>query len=124
MNQRTFCLLLRPGDDIPKAKRIRFLDHGEKLTSLNPSSNGHQNGDAKADKTAKKMHFITFYPMLAARENGVTIPDVSPFNSLPIYSSLPTPEGKLLCSHFPPSTLLRRPLLMLVLNRLVLNPPG
>jgi hypothetical protein len=22
------------------------------------------------------MHFITFYPMLAARENGVTIPDV------------------------------------------------
>lgn len=39
-------------------------------------SNGSvTNGDAKADKAAKKMHFITFYPMLAARENGVTIPD-------------------------------------------------
>ncbi|KAJ9615408.1 hypothetical protein H2200_001483 [Cladophialophora chaetospira] len=37
--------------------------------------NGQQNGDAKADKAAKKMHVITFYPMLAARENGVTIPD-------------------------------------------------
>ncbi len=33
-----------------------------------------------ADKASKKMHFITFYPMIAARENGVTIPDVrSPF---------------------------------------------
>jgi len=28
-----------------------------------------------ADKASKKMHFITFYPMIAARENGVTIPD-------------------------------------------------
>ncbi|KIW65151.1 hypothetical protein, variant [Phialophora macrospora] len=37
--------------------------------------NGHQNGDANGDTAAKKLHFITFYPMLAARENGVTIPD-------------------------------------------------
>ncbi|KIW83267.1 hypothetical protein Z517_02512 [Fonsecaea pedrosoi CBS 271.37] len=29
----------------------------------------------KATATAKKMHFIVFYPMIAARENGVTIPD-------------------------------------------------
>ncbi|EXJ56668.1 hypothetical protein A1O7_07012 [Cladophialophora yegresii CBS 114405] len=36
-----------------------------------------QTGDANADdEAAKKMHLITFYPMLAARENGVTIPDV------------------------------------------------
>jgi hypothetical protein len=46
------------------------------LTGLQFRRNGHQNGDAKADKAAKKMHLITFYPMLAARENGVTIPDV------------------------------------------------
>ncbi|KAK5446246.1 hypothetical protein LTS15_009942 [Exophiala xenobiotica] len=30
---------------------------------------------ADKDKASKKMHFITFYPMIAARENGVTIPD-------------------------------------------------
>ncbi|KAK5270488.1 hypothetical protein LTR40_014118, partial [Exophiala xenobiotica] len=30
---------------------------------------------ASEDKASKKMHFITFYPMIAARENGVTIPD-------------------------------------------------
>ncbi|KAK4940508.1 hypothetical protein LTR10_019382 [Elasticomyces elasticus] len=29
------------------------------------------------DKQAKKMHFIAFYPMIAVRENGVAIPDVS-----------------------------------------------
>ncbi|KAL6250125.1 hypothetical protein RBB50_002426 [Rhinocladiella similis] len=31
--------------------------------------------DTQKDKAAKKMHMITFYPMIAARENGVTIPD-------------------------------------------------
>ncbi|OQU93893.1 hypothetical protein CLAIMM_00346 [Cladophialophora immunda] len=29
----------------------------------------------QAERAAKKMHFIVFYPMIAARENGVTIPD-------------------------------------------------
>jgi len=37
--------------------------------------NGHVNGDAKAEKAAKKLHIVVFYPMIAARENGVTIPD-------------------------------------------------
>ncbi|KIX99081.1 uncharacterized protein Z520_05542 [Fonsecaea multimorphosa CBS 102226] len=31
--------------------------------------------DNKVEKAAKRMHFIVFYPMVAARENGVTIPD-------------------------------------------------
>ncbi|OAL31143.1 hypothetical protein AYO20_08378 [Fonsecaea nubica] len=31
--------------------------------------------EATATAKAKKMHFIVFYPMIAARENGVTIPD-------------------------------------------------
>jgi len=31
-------------------------------------------GDPQKDK-ARKMHFVVFYPMVAARENGVTIPD-------------------------------------------------
>jgi len=31
--------------------------------------------DDQEDRPAKKMHFVVFYPMLAARENGVTIPD-------------------------------------------------
>lgn len=29
------------------------------------------------DKAAKKLLFVVFHPMIAARENGVTIPGVS-----------------------------------------------
>jgi len=67
----------------PKRTKAIFDDLAEKIEMKwyeivnEPSgeSNGHQNGDAKAEQAAKKMHLITFYPMLAARENGVTIPD-------------------------------------------------
>ncbi|RVX67037.1 hypothetical protein B0A52_09251 [Exophiala mesophila] len=33
-------------------------------------------GDTVEARASKKMHFVVFHPMIAARENGVTIPDV------------------------------------------------
>ncbi|KIV95498.1 hypothetical protein PV10_03147 [Exophiala mesophila] len=32
-------------------------------------------GDTAEARASKKMHFVVFHPMIAARENGVTIPD-------------------------------------------------
>lgn len=65
------------------AKRTKAIwdDLAEKLEARwyqivnEEKQNGSSYSDAKADKAAKKMHLITFYPMVAARENGVTIPD-------------------------------------------------
>ncbi|KAJ9637650.1 hypothetical protein H2204_004799, partial [Knufia peltigerae] len=37
--------------------------------------NDDDDDNQKDKKAARKMHMISFYPMIAARENGVTIPD-------------------------------------------------
>jgi len=66
------------------AKRIE--DAWDEVVSGNK---GDANGDAtttqsKLERKAKKLHFVVFYPMLAAREAGTVIPGVSLFNFSPV----------------------------------------
>jgi hypothetical protein len=73
----------------PSRKKAVFDDLAARIEKVwydavgGPPTDPDDSDSASADKASKKMHFITFYPMIAARENGVTIPDVRPEHTTP-----------------------------------------
>jgi len=59
--------------------------NGGGRVSVNGEAADRAKEKEKADRNAKKLHFVAMYPMLAARENGTTIPGVSSFPPLFVF---------------------------------------